>query len=82
MARLLPEILRTVFSMIREEQGLCVLTDLSSVCKAWRDVAQPVLWSHLVLDNNTLQDFVESHEDAIDNLRFVRSVTLHIPTPI
>jgi hypothetical protein len=78
MARLLPEILRTVFSMIREEQGLCVLTDLSSVCKAWRDVAQPVLWSHLVLDNNTLQDFVESHEDAIDNLRFVRSVTLHI----
>jgi hypothetical protein len=78
MARLLPEILRTVFSMIREEQGLCVLTDLSSVCKAWRDIAQSVLWSHVVLDNDTLQKFIEKYTNAADKLKIVRSVTLHI----
>jgi hypothetical protein len=78
MARLLPEVLRTIFSTIREEQGLRPLTDLSSVCKAWRDVAHSVLWLHVVLDNDTLQKFIESNVNATDNLNGVRSVTLHV----
>jgi len=78
MLQIPPEILRTVFTLIREELGLRILVDLSSVCKAWRDIAQPVLWSHVVLNNNTLPDFIESHANATDKLKTVRSLTLHI----
>jgi hypothetical protein len=78
MPQLLPEILRSIFTFVREEQGLRPLTDLSSVCKAWRDVAHSVLWSTVVLDNNTLQKFIESNVNATDKLNGVRSVTLHI----
>jgi hypothetical protein len=78
MPQLLPEILRSTFTLIREEQGLRPLTDISCVCKAWRDIAQPVLWSHVVLNNDTLQNLVESDGNEPDKLNAVRSVTLHI----
>jgi hypothetical protein len=78
MLHIPPEILRTISTLVREEQGLRVLTDLSSVCKVWRDVAQPVLWSHVILNNDTLQSFIENHENVTDKLKVVRSITLHI----
>jgi hypothetical protein len=78
MAQMLPENLRTIFTLLREEQGLRVLTDLSSVCRAWRDIAQPLMWSHVVLNTDTLDNFIKKHENATDKLASVRSVTLHI----
>jgi len=78
MLQIPPEILRTTFTLVREQQGLRVLVDLSSVCKAWRDIAQPVLWSHVVLNNNTFPNFIDSHANATDKLKTVRSLTLHI----
>lgn len=78
MLQIPPEILRTIFTLIREEQGLRVLTDISSVCKAWRDSAQSVLWSHVVLDNDTLQSFINGHANTTDKLKVIRSVTLRI----
>jgi hypothetical protein len=78
MTRILPEILRTIFTLVREERGLRALTDISAVCKTWRDVALPVLWSHVVLNNDTLQNFVENHANSTHQLSFVRSMTLHI----
>lgn len=77
MVSLLPELLRTIFTLVREEQGLRVLKNLSLVCKAWRDVAQPVLWSHVVLDNRTLHAFIDQGHKS-GRLEAVRSVTLHI----
>ncbi|KAG2162290.1 hypothetical protein VTO58DRAFT_106232 [Aureobasidium pullulans] len=78
MTHLLPEILRTVFTLVREEYGLDVLKNISSVCKLWREIAQPVLWSHLVLSNDTIQKFTQIHEDPSDRLELVRSATLQI----
>ncbi|KAK6007769.1 hypothetical protein QM012_004583 [Aureobasidium pullulans] len=78
MTHILPEVLRTLFTLIREQQGLRVLTHLASVCKAWRDVAQSVLWTHVVLNNDTLENFIKSSESVTDKLKAVRSVTLHI----
>jgi hypothetical protein len=78
MPQLLPEIFRSIFTFVREEQGLRQLTDISSVCKTWRDIAQPVLWSHVVLDNDTVHRFIDSNVNATDTLNSVRSVTLHI----
>ncbi|CAD0109076.1 unnamed protein product [Aureobasidium uvarum] len=78
MAQLSTEILRTIFILIREEQGLRALIDLSSVCRAWRDVAQPVLWSHVVLTNDTLEAFVDNYKDASERLETVRSVTFQV----
>lgn len=78
MAQLLPEILRTIFILVREEQGLSALTRFSTVSKLWQEVADPVLWSHVVLNNDTLQSFSKNHKSASDKLKTVRSVTLHI----
>ncbi|THY76276.1 hypothetical protein D6C86_05220 [Aureobasidium pullulans] len=78
MVHILPDVLSTIFSLVREEQSLHALSELSTVCRLWRDIAQPVLWSHLVLTADGLQLLVENVGRASDKLKMVRSVTLHI----
>jgi hypothetical protein len=78
MPQLPPDILRAIFVVVREEEGLSTLTKISQVCRLWWEVVEPVLLAHVVLDNDTLAKFIEHHTDASDQLKIVRSVTLHI----
>jgi hypothetical protein len=78
MPQLPPEILRAIFIVIREEEGLSTLTKISQVCRLWWEVVEPVLSAHVVLDNDTLAKFTEHRTNASDKLKVVRSVTLHI----
>jgi hypothetical protein len=78
MAQLPPDILRAISIIVREEEGLGTLTKISQVCRLWWEVVEPVLLAHVVLDNVTLSKFIEHHTNASDQLKIVRSVTLHI----
>jgi hypothetical protein len=78
MAQLPPDILRAIFIIVREEEGLGTLTKISQVCRLWWEVVEPVLLAHVVLDNDTLAKFTEYRTNASDQLKIVRSVTLHI----
>jgi hypothetical protein len=78
MPRLPPDILRAIFIVVREEEGLGTLTNISQVCRLWWEVVEPILLAHVVLDNVTLQKFIENYTNATDKLKIVRSVTLHI----
>jgi hypothetical protein len=78
MPQLPPEILNAIFIAVREDQGLSTLTKISQVCRLWWEVVEPVLLAHVVLDNDTLAKFTEHRTNASDQLKIVRSVTLHI----
>ena len=80
MDRLPPEILYDIFRRIRRirnsssKSQLPAFAALQTVCRRWHDLAKPLLWNDVVLDNITLPLF--SSEGCNENYALVRSLTI------
>lgn len=77
-AHLIPKILHTIFHQIREQQGPKGLFSSLQVCKHWKDIANQVLYTNLVLRNDDLAPFNDSCIENAELLSATRSLTLHI----
>ena len=77
MDKLPPEILHDILRRVRnssEKSQLPAFAALQTVCHQWHDLAKPLLWNDIVLDNNTLPLF--SSKGCNENYALVRSLTI------
>ena len=76
MEKLPPEILHDILRRVRNSSNKSQMPAfaLQTVCRKWHDVAKPLLWNHVVLDNSTLPLFLS--KEYIENYTVVRSLTI------
>jgi F-box-like len=73
-----PEILSSIFTQIREYEGLSALLPSSRVCQRWYPLARSVLWAHVVLTECNLAKFVLNNSIRAESLVLVRSLTVQL----
>ena len=75
--KLPPEILHDILRRVRNSSNksqLPAFAALQTVCRRWHDLAKPILWSDVVLDNNTLPLFLSKEYN--EKYTMVRSLTV------
>ena len=75
--KLPPEILHDILRRVRNSSNksqLSAFAALQTVCRQWHDVAKPLLWNDIYLDNNTLPLFIS--KGCNENYALVRSLTI------
>lgn len=73
------EVLHNIFQRVRNSSNKSELEDfisLQTTSRIFRDIAQPILWIDVVLDNDSLPLFLEQRDSS--NLSFIRSLTILI----
>ena len=77
MNKLPPEILHDILRRVRNSSNksqLPAFAALLTVCHQWHDLAQPLLWNDVVLNNNTLPLFLSKEYNK--NCTMIRSLTI------
>ena len=80
IAKLAPELLSNILSVIRKTTTRSEFSCYLRVCKQWRDVGEPIAWATIVLTNNSLEPFVTAIKTSDRVLSLIKVLTLRLNT--
>ena len=80
IAKLAPELLSTIFRILKRTTTRQEVTSLLLVCKTWLEVGQPVVWASVSLSNSSLETFVAAVESSDSVCIHIRVLSLHLNT--
>ena len=78
--KLAPELLSTIFRILKRTTSRQEITSLLLVCKTWLEVGQPIVWASVSLANDSLETFVAAVESSDRVCTHIRVLSLHLNT--